>query len=317
MLFGRALAPALPGARAGFERWITWGDQLGSILTQAALLLGTLTTVVLLLTTLRERTLSILYRLISAVFGAGVLTVVMTAHRGRIRADSVLVVALVTSLIAIWGSLLATRSARARGAGLVLLAAGVSALAHMVARTLALYASENALVSLFDVARSIATFGMLCDIAALGLAVVWVATRSHTRGVVVAATAALVAIGLVWAGSAGAAPDANLVQILAGRSLRALVQHPAPWVPGVVRTGIEVFSLGLVAGVLLEPAERRLSVLVIALALLARGSTDIPLCAMSLLLATLLAPNRLPQGNEPEAPEPAQGRDQTPGRSIV
>src|SRR5690606_36142518 len=62
MLFGRALAPALPGARAGFERWITWGDQLGSVLTQAALLVGTLTTVVLLLTTLRQSTLGILYR---------------------------------------------------------------------------------------------------------------------------------------------------------------------------------------------------------------------------------------------------------------
>src|SRR5690606_29420560 len=121
MLFGRALAPALPGARAGFERWITWGDQLGSVLTQAALLVGTLTTVVLLLTTLRQSTLGILYRLLTAVLGAGVLTVVMTAHRGRIRADSVLVVALVTSLIALWGSFLATRSARTRGAGLVLL----------------------------------------------------------------------------------------------------------------------------------------------------------------------------------------------------
>lgn len=316
MLFGRALAPALPGARAGFERWITWGDQLGSVLTQAALLVGTLTTVVLLLTTLRQSTLGIVYRLLTAVLGAGVLTVVMTAHRGRIRADSILVVALVTSLVALWGSFLATRSARTRGAGLVLLAAGVSSLSHMVARTLALYASENALVSLFDVARSIATLGMLCDVLALALAALWIIARNRARGLSIVVAGVLAAVTLVWAGAAGALPDANLFQILAGRSLNALTQHPAPWVPSVVRVAIEVFSLSLVAGVLLEPAQRRLSVCVIALALLARGSTDIPLCAMSLLLATLLAPIRL--GVSEDRPDPeVTGEDQAPSRPAA
>ncbi|MCA9632062.1 MAG: hypothetical protein KC766_30620 [Myxococcales bacterium] len=289
-IFGRALAPALPGARAGFERWITWGDRLGAVLSQAALLVGTVTVVVLLLTTLRQNGLGILYRLLMAIFGAGTLTVVMTAHRQRIRADSVLVVALVTSLMALWSGLPTTRSPRSRGAALVLVAAGSSALAHTVARALALYASENALVSLFGVARWVATLGLLFDVAALVLCVLWLWIPRPRSGAIVLGVATLLAVLLVGAAASGSAPDASLFSVLADRALTELTQHPAPLVPQMVRAGLEVMAFVLAGGVLLQPTERRLSAVVIALALLARGSTDIPLCALSLLLAALLAP---------------------------
>ncbi|MEZ4375334.1 MAG: hypothetical protein R3B07_31265 [Polyangiaceae bacterium] len=289
-VFGRALAPALPGARAGFERWITWGDRFGSIFSQAALLVGTVTTVLLLLTNLKQNGLGIVYRLLMAVFGAGTLTVVMTAHRHRIRADSVLVVALVTSVLAFWSSLPAARNPRSRGAALVLLTAGLSALTHTIARALAIYASDNALVSLFGVARGVATVGMLFDIAALVLSVLWLWVPKPKVGAMVLGIGTLLAVLLVGAAASGSSPDASLFSVLADRALTELTQHPAPLVPQAVRAGVEVLAFALAAGALLQGAERRLSGVVIALAILARGSTDIPLCALSLLLAALLAP---------------------------
>ncbi|MCB9588500.1 MAG: hypothetical protein H6718_24035 [Polyangiaceae bacterium] len=289
-VFGRALAPALPGARAGFERWITWGDRFGAVFSQAALLVGTVTTVVLLLTNLKQNGLGIVYRLLMAVFGAGTLTVVMTAHRHRIRADSVLVVALVTSILAFWSSLPALRTPRSRGAALVLLAAGLSALTHTVARALAIYASDNALVSLFGVARGVATIGMLFDVGALVLSVLWLWVPKPRVGATVLAVGTLLSVLLVGAAASGSAPDASLFAVIADRALTELTQHPAPLVPQTVRAGIEVLAFALAAGALLQGAERKLSGVVIALAILARGSTDIPLCAMSLLLAALLAP---------------------------
>ncbi len=299
-VFGRALAPALPGARAGFERWITWGDHVGSVLSQAALLVGTVTTVVLLLTTLRQNGLGILYRLLMAVFGAGTLTVVMTAHRHRIRADSVLVVALVTSLMALWSSIPATRTPRSRGAGLVLLAAGLSAFSHMIARALALYASENALVSLFGVSRGVATLGLLFDVGALVLAVLWLWVPRPRAGAVVLGIGTLLAVVFVGAAASGSSPDAGLFSVITDRALTELTQHPAPMVPQAVRAGLEVMAFVIAGGMLIQPEQRRLSAVVIALAILARGSSDIPLCAMSLLLASLLAPlASVPHGDIP------------------
>lgn len=303
-VFGRALAPALPGARAGFEGWITWGDRVGSILSQATLLVGTVTIVVLLLTNLRQSGLSVLYRLVMAVFGAGTLTVVMAAHRHRIRADSVLVVALVTSLMALWSSVPATRSPRSRGAALVLLAAGLSAFTHTIARALAIYASDNALVSLFGVARGVATVGLLFDVGSLVLAVLWLWVPKPKAGAIALGVGTLLAVLLVGAAASGAAPDASLFSVLADRALTELTQHPAPLVPHTVRAGVEVLAFALSAGVLLQLGERRLSGVVIALAILARGSSDIPLCAMSLLLAALLSPlGSVPRGDiEDELP---------------
>lgn len=305
-VFGRALAPALPGARAGFETWIRLGEQLGAILSQAALWFGTIAVVILLLSTLRASRLSVLYRLAAAVFSAGILTVCMSAFQHRIHADSLLIIALSGGFLAVWAALLAARQAYARGPALVLACASLFGLAQVIARSLALYSSENALPSLFQTSRTLASVGFAFDLSALFLASLWFTVKQPSRNSILLGLVSLLVAPLVWAGLSGHAHDANLFQILTARSLQSLTPHPAPWLPASVRFCVEIYSLGLAACVLLYSRERLFGSAVIALALLTRGSTDIPLCALSLLCAALLAPVVKIKSHTAE-PEPSEG----------
>lgn len=319
-LVGKLLAPALPGVRAHFERWISLTETTAAVTSQGALVAGAVATGILLITTLRISSLSVFHRLTTAVLGAGVLTVLASAYQYRIRAESLLLVAIATSLLGVWASHRAAENPQTRGAALVVLAASLSSIIQVVGRALAGYASDNALPSLFDGARSLATLGLAVDVLALTIACLWLALPSPRRGAVPLALAALAATVVILASLSGSKPDASLFEVISSRVTAQLATHPAPWLPGALRAWVVLFGFGVVGAVLLSPGWRRLTAVVIALALLARGAADTPIYALSLLLAALLAPlaalmrgghqaDEVPVSRAPNSLPPAPGAD--------
>ncbi len=288
-LIARLLAMALPGARAHLEQWIRLTDVTSAFLSQATLAAGSIAVSVLLISTLRLSALSVAYRLTAAVLGAGALTVLTSTFRYSIREESLLVLALCTALLGTWSSYFASKSPHTRGSALVLLMASACSVLQVIARALARYASDNALPSLFDAARTVATLGLVIDVLALFIACLWLARPSPRRAAVPLLVAAVLATLITLASLSGSKPDASLFEVLASRVTAELTLHPSPWLLDGLRGWIALFGFGVVGAALLSP-NGRLPAIVVALALLARGATDTPIYALCLLLAALLAP---------------------------
>ena len=130
-------------------------------------------TVRLLLITLRLSDIPVMFRLLAVPLSAAVLTVVMSAARRQLAAPVTLALAAAVALIAIAAGGQSLRSPRTRALGLMLGLTGVAALGHVLARTLALYASQNALHGTFVWARGLQTAVLILEALTLGVVFVW------------------------------------------------------------------------------------------------------------------------------------------------
>jgi len=288
-VIGRALAPALPGSRAGIGLWIAIFDRSAAVLAQLTCVFGFLIVTRLLLSGLRERKLGITYRLLALPLAAASATLVLASGREALPPHFTLGVAASSAIVALASAAHALSSARTRAVGLVLGLAGTAALVFAVARLMSINASERALASLFDTSRSIATFGFVLDIATMAIAALWLASRRWLRLAVTLSVLLTIAALFAWNAARSTTYDQALWQVLLARTLDELVRHPAPLVPLFVRHAVEVLAL-MTAGALLLARPRALPLqTALALTLMSRASTDIPLFALLLLVAALLA----------------------------
>lgn len=290
LILGRAIAPALIGSSAGIANIIDTVQHLAAGISQLMLVAGCLVIVRLLLLTLREQELSAIYRLLVVPLSAGAVMMMVNAHDSRLNLAVTLAPAISAALLAMWASPFALRDPRSRALGIVLGFSGLLALAQVGSRLLGIIASNQALADLFTAARGVATFSLLLDTATIGFVGYWLLAPHPQRGAIVGGILVVLAAGIAWVGSTGAGPDANTAQVLVGRSLDELTPNPSPFVAEPLRHAIEVLAL-LVAGVCVFARRTEAATAgAMSMVLLARGSTDIPLCAESLLIASLMAP---------------------------
>lgn len=287
----RGLAPALPGSRSGIdaiirvtERWIAAG------LSQLLLFAGAMVAVRLVLATMRRSDLNLAYRGAAMVLSSGVLLLVMYAAGGQLRPEMSLLLGAFATVLALSAIPVSLSSTRTRVAGLVLTAVGASALTHLVARWIAVRAGQEASVAAFQWARAVATLAFTLDVVAVLLVALWLMMPIGKRSVALAVGALLLVALVVWGAGAGSTPDASLWQVLCSRALAAMDLHPTPLPPKSVRYALEVAVIVVATASAL--AFRRSAPLqaCLALALLTRGRTDIPLSALSLALAALFTP---------------------------
>jgi hypothetical protein len=167
---------------------------------------------------------------------------------------------------------------------------GMSALLNGGARYLAVRASHLALSSLFDAARALATAAWFLLAVGAVLAVVWLAQRRLRRLSWLAATAIGVTVAgtaIAALGNSASAPD---WAALIARALSQTARHPLPFIPAALHGGLELLALCVAVLAVTATWKSPLARTALALALLSRAATDIPLLALALTLAALAAP---------------------------
>jgi hypothetical protein len=304
-LVGRGLAPALPGSRAGIGSFIALSARASAVLSQLFVLAGAMLAVRLAFATLRERPLGVVYRVAAVPATACIVTLVMASTAQQLEPAITLGLAFVSAVLALAAAPPAFSSPRTRAAGFVLLLAGGAAFAHVIASFLAVRASDRALLPMFTAARAMATLSFGLDVASLVIAGFWAASRRWRRAGIVAALVIGCAGVLAWGATRGARYDASTWQVLASRVLSQLTPHPAPLVPAVLRAAVEVLAPLTALCAILARSRAAAVQGAIALAILARTSTDVPALALVLALAALLAALASVEHREPPAPEPA------------
>ncbi len=291
VLLGRTLSPALRGAREGLDQIIAYADRAGAFATYLFALIGLVVIVLEIMLTSRERKLTSAYRLTATVLGICIVSLVPPAFLDPLPERLSIVAGLASGLIAIVASREAIAIPRTRALGVLLFLAGVAALMHLVASVLAWYAGENARVALATFARLVATGSVVCDTLAVLTAFAWLATRSEKATVWTARAALFVSCTLAWGVARGASREGGpLWQLVAYRGVDRLLALPAAYVWTPFRYALETSAPLLALAALTARAQIPAVTGAFALVLLARPTTDVPLCALALALAALATP---------------------------
>jgi len=290
-LLGRALAPALRGAREGLDSIIGYADLCGSFATYLFAFAGLSAVIFEVMLTFRERRLSQFYRVAATVLGVCIISLVAPAFREPLPERASIVGALASAAIALMASREALSVPRTRALGVLLASASAAALVHLSANLLAWYAGERALYRLAIFARVLSTASVFFDTLTLLIAFAWLATRTQKSTVWAARAALFIGCVLAWGAARGGGRESSpLWELVTYRAVDRLLLAPTPyvWLPYrfVLETCAPLLALAAVAARGQMPAIAGS----IALTLLARPSTDVPLSALALTLAALSTP---------------------------
>ena len=286
---GRGLAPALRGSRAGIGRFIERAQFAGEFLTQLAVFTAAMIAVRLAFASLRDRRFGPVLRSISVPMTATIVTLVIASSAQQLDFGFALALGALAALLAFAASVPAIKAVPTRAAGLVLVLAATATLAHLIASFLALRASEQALVGAFSRARAIATLGFVLDLASVLIAAFWIAARRWFTAAAIGVLLFGGALLLAWGAGRGSSYDAPLWQVLAARVLLQITPQPAPLFGAVFRYAAETLALLTAAVILLSRSRPAVLATAVALAILARTSTEIPALGLCLTLSALIA----------------------------
>jgi hypothetical protein len=291
VVFGRAMAQALPGSRSGLGRWLEVNNWLAAFCTQLlAVWVVTIGGRLALLTSLDQR-LDNRHRILVAPAASVVLFLVVFASLdfviGPFSPEISLILGIAGACAALGASAACARPAHVRVGAIVLPLIAAASLAQVMARLLAMQAGDAALPRQYLVSRWVATIAALLDTGSLVIAAIWIARRDRLRRIWVSVAVGL-ALLLGLAAQHGATPRANFSEVLLSRLLAQLHREPSALLPRVFQDTQEVFALVVATWLLLRPrsapAELRSC---LAMVLLARCSPDIPLCAGLLVTGAL------------------------------
>jgi hypothetical protein len=289
-LLGRGVAPALPGTAAGIEGLIEASQALAAVTSVNLFFLAGMLTVWLAIASLAQPELPASYRLGVLPATATVVILGIAALIAPVEARWLLWIGVISgsvALVAVPGTLASPPS---RAVGFVLLSVGIVAFLQVIARMLAVRASDEALAALFGYARVFSTLGFVLHVGALAIVGLWLAARRWALLGTVGASAIAFSLFVAWGAAGGTQVDATALQILAARAFDELTRHPVPYVPAFIRHTVDVLTLVTVATTVGAWKKPALLATAVSLALLGSGNADIPLCAVMLTLAALLGP---------------------------
>jgi hypothetical protein len=173
----------------------------------------------------------------------------------------------------------------ARGAAIIVGGIGLSGVTRVIAIVLL---TRDRLPSGYRVvAQAMSTVGLVVDALVMAIAVGFVSSRNRkpsSPATIIALGGALIATRLALG---GAAEDAGLVSVLFDRAARALVMRPEPLVSQAVVIFFSFAAPALAIAVLATPTLTPALSGAIALALLAHGAPDVPLCGLMLSIASV------------------------------
>ncbi len=229
----------------------------------------------------RVRKVPVAVRAIVVAISGLVVALASPSVVGRLQVPAALALAFASGLVVIVGGAAALRSAQTRLLGAVLVFLALSGLVRPAAWLVAWFAGEHASLSLYHLARAIATSAVVFQGLATLLAAAWLGTRSRWRGRVLANLAIVIAFLVTYlAAREGETPPSSVEAVLRG-SLNAAGGVPAPYGLSSIAAFLVPASI-LLAGVALAQHPHPAAILCsLALALLSQGSFDVPLQALA------------------------------------
>ena len=291
-IIGRGVAPAIPGLAVGIAPFIALSGRIAAFLSQLVAAGGVAAAVRLASGALRLPKLDLGFRLIALPASAIVIALVMAAWARPLEPELCRMMALAAIFASLAAALASLRTPDARASGLVLGSAGLSGLSHLIARELVSRAAQRLDSVSLRYAIAVATLATLFDLLALGLALAYFGQKQRRQSALGVAIVILPALAIGLFAAHGTAPGAGVVRVLAERVLAQLSRAPAAALPPAVRFAVTT-ALLIGAGLCVaKPSDRRKTSVVLGLSLLSLGAPDMPLPALWLVVASLLAPKQ-------------------------
>lgn len=287
-LFGRLLAPALFGAASGV--WTMVIQAVANVSSQVVAAGGVVFALWTVGVTLARTQLGVAYRMIVIPAAIATSALTMVAAAGRVlepELGGALAISAITAAAASAPLVLMLPSSRAVGLATTLTAvAGAFDFAGM---RLSAEAIERGSVAWYRVASALATCGFLLEVLVVTLAVGWLSARRRGRAILLGTLSAVLALLMIWALRRTSTSSASTFEIVVARSLASVLRAPAPFVPPAARLMLDAASW-VVAVAALGATRRAPLAPVLALCLIARGSLDIPIPALLLVVAAVALP---------------------------
>ncbi|UQA58245.1 hypothetical protein [Polyangium aurulentum] len=286
MVLGRAVGPSIRGVAVGMGRVSEVFERIGAAVSQMFLIAATVFAMALGLTALRTR-LPAHVRYGGLVAGGAVILVTMSAAASPVPGPSSVLIGAAASVLALVAAVDAMRAPFARSAAIALGFVGLEGLFRIAAVLLAMRDTGAAPTKATSLAGGFATFGLVLGCGAMVMAVGYIASR--TKKLTSPATFAAMALALIATRQAiaGAHDDAGALSVLLGRATRALMLRPEPLGPATLITFLVLLAPALAVAALATRALVPALAGALALALLAHGAPDVPLCALALVIASL------------------------------
>jgi len=308
-IVGRGIAPAIPGLAVGIAPFITMSGRIAAFLSQLVAAGGVAAAIRLAGGALRLPKLDLGYRLIALPGSAIVIALVMAAWARPLAPELCRMMAVAAIAASLAGALASVRSRETRASGLVLGAAGLSGLAHLLSRELMGRAAEHlTLGGNRHWIIAACTLSILLDLLTLGLSLTYLGQGKPRSVALVAGWVLLPALALGVYAAHGSAAGASVVRVLAERALAQLSRAQTSLVPGALRYTVTAALLFAAGACVAKPGHRGRASVVLAMSLLSLGATDMPLPALWLVVAALLSPKQVPQRSAGESSRPAEGR---------
>jgi len=292
-IVGRGIAPAIPGLAVGIAPFITLSGRVAAFLSQLVAAGGVAAAIRLAAGALRLPKLDLGYRLIALPGSAIVIALVMAAWARPLAPELCRMMAFAAIAASLSGALASLRASETRASGFVLGAAGLSGLAHLLARELMSRTAERLDVRAAHWVIAVSTLATLLDVVTLGLSLTYLGRGKLRRIALISALVLLPALALGIYAAHGSAPGASALRVLAERALAQLSRAPTAALPGVLRFTVTAALLFAAAACVARPAERSRTGVVLSMSLLSLGATDMPLPALWLVVAALLSPKQV------------------------
>lgn len=301
-LVGRGVAPAIPGLAVGIAPFIVLSARISAFLSQLVAAGGVAAAVRLGVNSLKSPRLDLGYRLIGLPASAVVVALVMAAWARPLEPEMCRTMALAAIAASMVGAVASLRLRETRASGLVLGSAGLSGVSHLLARELVSRAAERLDSTSLHWAVAVATLATVLDLVALALTLLYLGQGKPKRVALFAGCVLVPALALGAFAAHGTAPGVGIARVLAERTLAQLSRAPAAALPIALRFSITAAVLGTAGLCVWKPAGGAKTNVVLSLSLLSLGAPDMPLPALWLVVATLLAPKQVTlAGNAPRA----------------
>lgn len=284
VLFGRAFGSSLRGLAVGLGKHAERFELFGATLSQAFLILGTIVSLGLVLSILRMPVAGFV-RFVVVTCGGLVTLATLLSMATRMPESALLISASLASTLALVAAWDTIRTPFASAASAIIGGVGLGSVMRVIA--IVLLTRERVPSGYRVAAQTISTVGLVIDGLAMAIAVGFVSSRNRkpsSPATIVALGAALVATRLALGGSS---EDAGVVSVLFDRAARALVVRPEPSLSHAVVTFVAFAAPALAIAVLATPTLTPALSAAIALALLAHGAPDVPLCGLMLAIASV------------------------------
>jgi len=224
-----------------------------------------------------------------ALIGTGGLVALLAlfSFKARLPFPIPVVFSIAASVAAIAGAWASARAPHTRAAAGLLISFAFAALARLAAWKLAMSASDQGSMQLYDVSRGLATAGVLFEGFGQLVAVAWLGTRSKLWGQVGAFVAVVGALVLTWGVASGVHSGASLWQAMLHTALADAPGVPSPFWLEKVAVFLVPSSLLLALVSVAQPRQVAAVVAIMGLGLVSRGAFDAPLRALCAVTAAM------------------------------